>query len=69
MGLAKCKKCKWIHFEIDASHRDAPACTKCFRCGNSYLDFEELDKSDEDELFGSTVQPILNRDAQKVPRK
>lgn len=59
--LVKCKKCKLIHFEYsEEEHLKYGAPTQCFRCRNTYKDFEDV--SDRDIDRGHTIQGILNRD-------
>lgn len=36
--------------------------TACFRCNNTFRDFE--DAEDGDVPYGSTIQPILSREAE-----
>lgn len=60
MNLVKCKKCKWVHFEHETDDPVAQEYyVRCFRCGNSYKDFEPAEDGDVPD--GSTVQAIRSR--------
>lgn len=65
-NLRVCNKCNWVHFGITAakikessSPAKEEAYMKCFRCGNSYLDFRC--GSEKDCPMGSTIQGILTQ--------
>lgn len=63
----------WIEFwrDMDEKSRDSYGCKdsppstesylKCFRCENHHTDFREASKEEVDRIFGSTVNPILDR--------
>ena len=67
MNEVTCKKCGWVHFEINRSDIGSEAFggplgsyLKCFKCGGSYVNFR--DSTRDEAPLGSTLQPVLARD-------
>ena len=63
-NLRVCNKCNCVHFGITKTKiEESPSGAKkesymkCFRCGNSYIDFRR--GSEKDCPMGSTIQGIL----------